>query len=237
MMRVLDIDLDLFLADCCPLAPLGERPALQGHEPWPEADVRRFLEDCCGLSTAHPIPGRIFDTHDKALALWQECLKSGTLTAPFHVTHADTHSDLGIGFPGPGAVLNGVLPVRFPDRTDTARYYQRGQLDEANYLLFALAFRHVAFLDNVRNPRSRHDMPKDIAPGADGCFHLTSYASRLMEGLNGPEPAIPYREYADPFAFRADGPYDLMSVAVSPRYAPKEADALLPVLSEYMLPV
>ena len=32
MMRVLDIDLDFFLADCCPLAEPGERPELPGHD-------------------------------------------------------------------------------------------------------------------------------------------------------------------------------------------------------------
>ena len=34
MQRVLDIDLDFFLADCCPLAELGQRPNLTEHEPW-----------------------------------------------------------------------------------------------------------------------------------------------------------------------------------------------------------
>ena len=43
-MRVLDIDLDFFLADCCPLAELGHRPSLPGHEPWEEPAVRAFLE-------------------------------------------------------------------------------------------------------------------------------------------------------------------------------------------------
>lgn len=32
-MRVLDIDLDFFLAGCCPLADKGRRPELFGHEP------------------------------------------------------------------------------------------------------------------------------------------------------------------------------------------------------------
>ena len=46
-MRVLDLDLDFFLASCCPLAEPGSRPALSGHEPW-EADalievIRPFL--------------------------------------------------------------------------------------------------------------------------------------------------------------------------------------------------
>lgn len=57
-MRVLDIDLDFFLAGCCPLADKGRRPELFGHEPWESGRVRRFLEGNCGLSKDRPIPGR-----------------------------------------------------------------------------------------------------------------------------------------------------------------------------------
>ena len=55
MQRVLDIDLDFFLADCCPLAEIGQRPALQGHEPWEPDSVRLFLEKDCLLSVAQDI--------------------------------------------------------------------------------------------------------------------------------------------------------------------------------------
>ena len=55
-MRVLDIDLDFFLADCCPLAELGHRPSLPGHEPWEASAVRAFLENQCGLSRTAPKP-------------------------------------------------------------------------------------------------------------------------------------------------------------------------------------
>ncbi len=53
-MRVLDIDLDFFLADCCPLADMGKRPCLAGHEPWSEAAVVGFMENNCGITS--PIP-------------------------------------------------------------------------------------------------------------------------------------------------------------------------------------
>ena len=109
-MRVLDIDLDFFLADCCPLADKGSRPCLEGHEPWPEEKVAAFLEGQCGLSESNPVPGAVFETHDKTLIYWRDRMAEGKLTAPFHVTHVDAHSDLGIGKPGPGFVLNGVLP-------------------------------------------------------------------------------------------------------------------------------
>jgi len=236
-MRVLDIDLDFFLADCCPLAERGERPALAGHEPWDEADVIAFLENNCGLDRAHPVPGRVFETHDMALTFWEEQLAAGTLTAPFHVTHVDAHSDLGIGDPGPGYVLYNVLAMHPDRRLNTRMFYEQHKLDEANYLLFALAQRRVSSLDNVRNPRSHADIPGDILrPGCGDVIEMASLTSRMFEKQNGPEPAIPFHVYDDWTQFRADGPYDFVTLAISPRYAPKEADRLADVIAEYIRP-
>lgn len=122
-MRVLDIDLDFFLADCCPLAELGHRPSLPGHEPWEASAVRAFLETQCGLSRTAPKPGRIFETHDGALRFWEEQIAAGSLTAPFDVTHVDAHSDLGIGYPGPNFVLFNVLSMPVPKRLDYTAFY------------------------------------------------------------------------------------------------------------------
>ena len=57
--KVLDLDMDFFLADCCPLADVGERPSVFGHEPWSEGAVRKFLEENCGLDARRPIKGRL----------------------------------------------------------------------------------------------------------------------------------------------------------------------------------
>ena len=143
-MRVLDIDLDFFLADCCPLAELGHRPSLPGHEPWEASAVRAFLENQCGLSRTAPKPGRIFETHDQALTFWEEQIAAGRLTAPFDVTHVDAHSDLGIGYPGPNFVLFNVLSMPVQKRLDYTAFYAQKKLDEANYLLFALAMRRIS---------------------------------------------------------------------------------------------
>lgn len=235
MVRVLDIDLDFFLADCCPLAPAGARPELLGHEPWDEAAVVDFLERQCGLDAKRPLPGAIVTTHDEALRLWSERRKSGVWTEPFSVTHIDAHSDLGIGRPGPGFVLNTVLAQSPAVRADLARYYAQKQLDEANYLLFALAFRWIASLDNVRNPKSRPDIPPQILlPGRTDAIRLTSFVARFLEEKNGPEPVVPFHVYDDYRTFSTPAPYDYMTVAISPRYAPREADALLPVFSRYL---
>ena len=236
-MRVLDIDLDFFLADCCELAPEGERPQLSGHEPYSKDEVMRFLEECCGLSKDSPIPGRIFETHDSALLFWNELIQSGELSVPFSVTHVDAHSDLGIGRPGPGFVMNSVISLPIEKRVDIERYYRMKQLDEANYLLFALAFRWIDSLSNVRNPRSRTDIPDFAFRNESGDYthiRLSSFTSRLFETKNGEEPTIPFRVYADYSSFRAPGRYDFVSLAISPRYSPKEADALVDTISEYM---
>ena len=237
-MRVLDLDLDFFLADCCPLAEKGERPDAVGHEPWKEADVRLFLERKCGLSESSPVPGRIFETHDGALRFWKERLEDGSLLKPFHVTHVDAHSDLGIGKPGPGFVLNGVLPRRPECRAELSEFYGKKQLDEANYLLFALAFRWISSLDNVRNSRSRKDIPPEIlVPGEADRIQLSSFASRLMESQNGQEPVIPFRVFEDFGEFRAEAPYDYVTLAISPRYAPEEADGLADVIGRYIVKI
>lgn len=236
-MRVLDIDLDFFLADCCELADLGERPPLAGHEPWREAEVRRFLEENCALDRSRPIPGRIFETHDGALLFWNELINAERLAVPFEVTHIDAHSDLGIGKPGPGFVLNSVITLDPAKRADIPRYYRMKQLDEANYLLFALAFRWVSALENIRNPKSRPDIP-DFAfkneAGEYSHIKLSSFASRLFEAKNGEEPLVPFAVFSDYTEFKAKGEYDFISLAISPRYAPKEADALLAVIGEYI---
>jgi hypothetical protein len=232
-MRVLDIDLDFFLNDCCPLAEKGQRPPLLGCEPWDKAVVRSFLEHQCGLSVDHPIPGRIFETHDQALVFWAEMIAAKRLQAPFHVTHVDAHSDLGIGYPGPNYVLFNVLSMPVEQRRKLPVFYEQHKLDEANYLLFALATRWVVSLDNVRNPRSRADIPQ-VLLDADGNIRLCSVASRLFESKNGTEPVIPFSNYPDYQAFSSPEPYDFVTLAMSPRYAPEEADCLRDIIGAYI---
>ncbi|MBQ7278904.1 MAG: UPF0489 family protein [Clostridia bacterium] len=234
MQRVLDIDLDFFLADCCPLADMGERPALLGHEPWTKEAVETFLQERCLLNSAAPIPGRVFTTHDGALVWWKELMENKQLQAPFHVTHIDAHSDLGIGYPGPNYVLYNVLSLPPQNRLDLDRFYREHKLDEANYLLFALAARIIGALDNVRRPFSKADIPSQILSADGKHIRLPQAFPGLFEKQNGPEPVIPFLHIQKDDSFQAAAPYDFVSLAISPRYAPKEADALVPVFERYM---
>ncbi len=237
-MKVLDIDMDFFLADCCPLAPPGERPHAAGHEPWSESEVYAFLEDNCGLKTESPLRGSLFETHDEALVYWLSLMERGELDSPFELVHIDAHSDLGIGQPGTGFVLNKVISLAPAKRRDARRYYECEQLDEANYLLFALAFRMISSLTLVRNPRSRFDIPPEIAivdeENEYSGIHLRSALSALFEAVNGAEPVVPFKVYDDHRQFK-DAGFDFVSMARSPRYAPAEADFIMDIMQRYIL--
>ncbi len=235
-MWVLDLDLDFFLDECCPLAGMGERPDKRFAAPWDGAAVVSFLENGLSLSKAHPIVGRVTETHDGALAFWKDCMDEGRLTRPFSVVHVDAHADLGIGKPGPGFVLNNVLGIPPAERDDFSRYYAQKQLDEANYLLFALAFRWIDALALVRDPFSRPDLPTFCVKNGEGYrpIRLESFVSKLFETRYGQEPEIPLTVYNDPSEVSIREPFVCMNLAHSPRYAPKEADALIPLISQYM---
>lgn len=235
-MWVLDLDLDFFLNACCPLAKKGERPDSSCAKPWEPDAVAAFLENGLGLDPARPLPGRITETHDGALAFWKERMDAGRLGRPFSVVHVDAHADLGIGRPGPGFVLNNVLGIPPAERDVFSRYYAQKQLDEANYLLFALAFRWIDALTLVRAPFSKPDLPAFCKRGDGGYrpIRLESFVSGLFEGRYGAEPEIPLTVYDDPASVRIREPFSCVNLAVSPRYAPKEADRLIPVFERYM---
>lgn len=231
-MKVLDLDMDFFLTDACPLAPKGERPSELCAAPYDDAQIIAFLEEQCGLSRAHPIPGLIFGTHDKALDFWQARMRAGELRAPFDVIHVDTHSDLAFGPPGTDFVLKAVL-TRSPQARATLENYRAGKkLDEANYLLFALAFRWVRRLVYVRNPKSRQDIPPRLLD-AEGNIHLRSSISALMEPANGREPVVPFEVFDDYRSFHETG-FDFVTMAQSPRYAPASADRIMRLLEPYI---
>ena len=234
-MKVLDLDMDFFLTDACPLAAKGERPDERCARPYADDEVIRFLEEQCGRSRQHPVPGAIFDTHDKALDFWRARIREGALSAPFEAVHVDTHSDLAFGPPGPDFVLKAVLTRAPAARVNLEGYRHGVKLDEANYLLFALAFRWISRLTYVRNPRSRHDVPARLLDG-QGNIRLTSDIARLMEGINGPEPTVPFAQIDDYRSFEQTG-FDFVTMAQSPRYAPASADRIMALVRPYILEI
>ncbi len=238
MMRVLDIDLDFFLADTCPFAAVGQRPDGKGREPWKKEDVESFLETRLLLNKTRPIYGRVFETHDLALDFWMDLMDKSLLTAPFSVTHVDAHTDLGIVQKGYPFVRHNVLSRPVEKRAQLTEYREKVQLNEANYLAFALAFRWISNLENIRNPKSKPDFPKEmLADAEEAAIQLRSAFPQLFEARFGFEPVVPYREFSSGDAYQANAPFDCMSLAISPRYSPKKADDLIDVFESYMIKI
>ena len=130
-------------------------------------------------------------------------------------------------------MLNVVLSRLPQQRPQIHLYREAVELDEANYLLFALAMRWISRLAYVRNPKSHQDIPRQLLDG-DGNIHLRSFVSAMMEGKNGKEPVIPFDVYDDYTQFRRNG-YDFVTMAQSPRYAPESADRIMEIVRRYII--
>ena len=142
---------------------------------------------------------------------------------------------MSFGPPGTNYVLNVVLSRLPAQRAIIDTYRQAVELDEANYLLFALAFRWISRLAYVRNPRSHADIPRQLLDG-DCSIRLRSFISQMMEGKNGAEPVIPFDVYDDYRQFSVHG-YDFVTLAQSPRYAPASADRIMEIMRRYIVPI
>lgn len=151
------------------------------------------------------------------------------------VVHVDTHSDLAFGPPGTGYVLNVVLSRPVDQRDAIDAYRKAVELDEANYLLFAIAMRWISRIAYVRNPKSHQDIPAQLLD-CGGNIHLRSFISAMMEGKNGGEPVVPFDVYDDYRTFRQTG-YDFVTMAQSPRYAPKSADRIMDIVRQYIIEI
>ena len=85
----------------------------------------------------------------------------------------------------------------------------------------------------MRNPKSHQDIPKHLLDG-EGNIHLRSFIAQMMEGKNGKEPVIPFDVYDDYRTFECKG-YDFVTMAQSPRYAPKSADRIMEIVKRYLI--
>lgn len=153
-----------FLSDPRPLAPPGERPEESCAQLWSDEEVIRFLEAQCGLSTERPVPGAIFDTHDKALDFWLARLAQASLSAPFEVVHVDAHSDLAFGLPGTNFVLNAVLSRQPSQRAITDTYRTAVELDEAERSALCVGLS----LDRQALLRAQSEVASGRSPAAAG---------------------------------------------------------------------
>lgn len=244
LLKIADIDLDIFIDQ---VWSLDQRPrAPSTIRPWNEEQLRRFLEDQCGLrcdpSSRRP-KGRFVVHHDAAFPILEALSQNGVI--PLTLIHIDGHSDLGTGFgdlswKDIGGRLLGLSPK---DRATAIRKKGMERITPANYLSYALACRWLQSLTYVHHALSGNDlMPfffRDFDP-ACGVMELR-YVPRLGEAFSREElRALPHT-LEPPITFqsipihdyRAVELFDYVILCQSPGYTPVEADALLPIFRDY----
>ena len=241
-MSVIDIDLDFFLNDV-PNWPPNPRLSDDEFTPWKEADVRRFLEQNCGLSTQRPVTGRFVTKHDEAFHVWKQLIADRTLTTPFEIVHIDSHADLGCGSGGHIYLMSNLLFQPVADRPNLIA--GNSELNEGNYLLFVMACRWVSSITYVANPKVRNDLfflhLKDfdqrtnalqLKPSTEKQIYLYNSTENPV-AVGNLEPEVPFQRVKHP-NFSTTQPFDSAILCHSPRYTPPSSDRLIPVIMEYI---
>jgi hypothetical protein len=240
--RILDVDLDFFLANVFYKDASNERPGGNRYAPWPEQDVRDFLERGCGLDKGARLPGKVVVKHDEVFYDWRERIEGELLLPPFEVVHVDAHADLGMGDASYAYIMTEHLgkPVHLRTHPPTTEW---SGINEGNYLAFAIACRWISRLTYVRHEKWEDDLLPCYMKGADedsGFIQLKYFgqvdAHSLMLGHETPlalEPEVPFQMIAGRH-YRNKRPFDRMYLALSPSYTPEGADKLIPIIKEYM---
>ncbi len=248
---ILDLDLDFFLNGVATRrASRGQRQT-DALEPWSADAVREFLETRCGLNRQRPVPGAFVEAHHEVFKLWRTQIATGSLAAPFDVVHVDAHADLGEDDASWPFIGGELLHQAVPDRPNLLD--GREGLHEGNFLAIAVACRWLGALSYVHHrERLFHldlgDVPrlalKNFNPGTQALqlkklrpgMQATHDANLDPREILGLEPEVPLTIVAWE-NFQAPRPFDYVYLTQSPRYTPATADALIPVICEYITPL
>lgn len=249
MHTVLDIDLDFFVTkikhDC--EASINRLSEEDGYLPVNMSLVKSFLEQNCGLSQEHKIPGNCFEQHDEVFDYWRDLIDRGFLNPPFQVVHVDAHSDLGFSF-----VDNSwtYITTDYLDLDSAARQYpKRGSqgLNPGNFLIFTAACGWLERLTLVLHPEWENDLRGFYMKGfgIDGdLLELKQFDKRILKSHTSLDPKeIPYRTDCQvPLSkvqmsdYRAMSDLDLLCNTHSPSYTPESADEIFELIKSYIDP-
>lgn len=257
MVNVLDIDLDFFLNPRPRRLARGDRLSAEEYEPWSRQAVDTFLTQRCKLSKANPLPGSVVVCHHELFDQWKQLIASGELVAPFHLTHVDSHADMGMGDASYMYIMCDLLHQERSSRTDPKRGGWSG-LGEGNFVSFAVACQWIGRITYVHHPdvprqnrgvggSYQHDIGDSLFRDGDphsGIIQLKKYPRHVAgKGVRLTElspqelqPEVPI-ELVDGESYRADEPFAFLFAAHSPRYTPPTADPLLEVIRQFIEPL
>jgi hypothetical protein len=237
--RVLDIDLDAFVHGTATYgAPKGQRLKESEFVPWGADQVISFLEQHCHLSKQSRRPGAVFEDHQEAFFYWQRLIAAGRLRIPFDVVHVDAHSDMSAE--GSGAHIYVLTELLAQPLEERATKLDTTRVTFANYPVFAAALGWFRSFTWVRPPTGDDGILQYYV--GDGSIHLKRYPVGTFAGTfdswhrvdpiaeDEPVPASIFTTES----YRAEGAFDFVTVCRSPQYTPASADALFPVVREYI---
>ena len=242
--QILDLDLDFFLDRIKHHgSDRGRRPAIRDFVPWSESQVRLLLERQCHLSTQSPTRGKVVTHHDEVFWLWRTLIETGQIRAPFEVVHVDAHADLGMGDAGYVYIMTNLLHKPLRERQSP----NRKEVKPSNFLAFAVACRWVSRIKFVLHPKGGKDLPYihfENFSTKSGHLQLKECAyeefrTHLFRGdlynisPQKLEPRVPL-ETVTCQEYNADQPFSFVFLAQSPGFTPETADALIPIIKEYI---
>lgn len=199
MHTVLDLDLDYFVWPIA-LDRAEDAPRLDPNEytPKSEQDVRQFLEEKCGLSINHRLPGRRVVHHVNAFTTWREWLEESSLAAPFHVVHVDAHADLGSGFMNESPLFFETELLALPLEQRISTRMGSDAVNSGNYLTAAVANRWIAKLTYV--------YPTDPTPIDSAKREEHAAIEKLRQFLSNGSEGESYPRDLPPYCFKDGDP-------------------------------
>lgn len=252
-MKILDIDLDFFLLRKAHSTVTSKRRLNKNeYKCWEEQDVIRFLEENCGLSKSKKLSGRYFTHHVEVFHFLKEIQKTNKFNVQFSIDHVDAHADLGLGDASYKHISGKILHMPLTERHKIKLFNGYLGLSSGNYLAFAIACQWISELKYINNKDWFNDLPqfhfrdfdintniielkkyhdKDIQKMID---HGDLYQQALTIKPLEIEPAVPFQRI-DYENFKNEETYDYILLTQSPGFTPKTADALIEVITEYMI--
>jgi hypothetical protein len=156
-MRVLDIDLDVFVTPINAIHS-NSRLADDHYHLMPPIEIDDFLLDKCGLSAESPKPGAVFEEHDQMFDTIRDLVETNRLVAPFELFHVDAHADLGASQLEPFKYLiTELMHQSITERTKPNR--GNGGLNRGTVLMFAAACEWISKLVYICHPDDGDDLP------------------------------------------------------------------------------
>ena len=261
---ILDLDVDFFVRPTVHLPSWNGRAPARQYKRLSIKEVRDFLERQCNLRRGEGLPGAQVIEHVDSFWTWKRWIQEGKLEVPFRVIHVDAHADIGLGDAGFIYLLTEVLALPVEARSNPVSSERSSDMNSGNYLAFAVANRWVHDILYVYPSGERflnadagiyeRDTPENgnLIPADLLAYHFRDFEPRThmfeLKQYTKEDVRFGIRKSREPVSIEPAIPFDWISgnrfrfggfthivVAQSPKFTPKAADALLPVIADYYM--